>query len=369
MKITREIIQSAKKYQTPFLLIDLQQVVKNYKEIKKNIDNAEVFYAVKANDHPEIIKTLVKEGSSFEISSLNEMQVLLSLGITSSKIMCLNPIKNPEFLKEMYKARVTIMAYDSKDEIDKIARYAPNSEVILRINVSNEGSDWPLTKKFGIDAGEAIPLLQYSRKKKLKPVGLTFHVGSQCLNKNNWVTALYVCDDIWNQAKKLGIHLYLISLGGGIPIKHIKEIPSIKEIGEVINNTLKRNFKTDNNNLRITIEPGRGIIGDAGTLITTVVGKAKRGKEDWVYVDAGVFNGIMETIQGFMYELKAEKNGKKKTVTIAGPSCDSIDIPFKNVQLSDVNIGERVYILNAGAYTTVYASRFNGFDKPGTYFV
>ncbi len=369
MKLTKEIINLSKNRQTPFLAVDLNRILENYRRVRNSINGVEVFYAIKANDHPRIVQVLAKEGSSFEISSLNELKMLKDLKVPSKRIICMNPIKSVEFLSKMNSQGVELMAYDSTDEIDKIKKYAPHAKIILRISVSNEGSDWPLTKKFGVDAAEAMRLLDYAKRKGVEPAGLTFHVGSQCLNKNNWVSALYVCDDIWNQAKKKGINLKLLSLGGGIPIHHIKKIPSIEEIGEAINEAVARNFQSSLGAVRLTIEPGRGLVGDAAIMVTKVIGKAKRGNEDWIYIDAGVFNGLMETIEKFAYEIKTKKSGKKSTVTIAGPSCDSVDIPFKDAQLADVNIGDFIYIINAGAYTTVYASTFNGFEQPQIYFL
>ena len=369
MILTRNIIEISKKYQTPCLLFSLNRIIKNYREIKHSIHGVEIFYAVKANDHPRILKTLDEEGSSFEISSLNELKSLLKLKVSASKIICLNPVKSPDFLMQMDKNNIEIMAFDSTDEIDKIAKFAQNSKVVLRVSVNNEGSDWPLTKKFGVDPGEAIFLLRYAKKHNVEPIGLTFHVGSQCLNKNNWSSALYICDDIWKQAKADGINLSFISLGGGIPIKHIKSIPTIGDIGKVINKALSQNFKNENLRTKVTIEPGRGLVGDAAIMVTSVVGKAKRGTENWVYIDVGVFNGLMETVEKFKYELKTERGGKRKSVTVAGPSCDSVDIPFNDILLPDVKVGDKVYIINAGAYTTVYAANFNGFEIPKTYFL
>ena len=369
MILTKKIIKLSKQYKTPFLLFNLKQIKKNYLKLKKSIEGVEICYAMKANDHPKILQCLAKEGGSFEISSLNELNNLLSLKINPAKIICFNPIKSPEFLEAMAKRDVQIMAYDSIDEVNKIAKFAPKSKVVLRITVSNEGSDWPLTKKFGADAQDALHYLLYAKKKGLQPVGLTFHVGSQCLNKNNWASALYICDDIWTEAQKRGMHLTLLSLGGGIPIQHTKPIPTINEIGQVINQSIRKHFKDKTNSLRITLEPGRGLVGDAAIMTTTVTGKAVRGKEKWIYIDVGILNGLMETIANFTYQLSAESTGKKQIVTIGGPSCDSIDIPFNKISLPKVNIGDRLYILNTGAYTTVYASTFNGFEVPKIYFV
>lgn len=369
MKLTRQTIDRSKQFPTPFLLVDLEQVRRNYRKIKEGIQGAEVFYAMKANSHPQILEALAKENASFEIASLSELVLLRDLHIPPEKIICFNPIKAPKFLKEMDKQKIRVMAYDSKDEVDKIAQYAPESKLVLRIVVDNEGSDWPLIKKFGVDVADALPLLKYAKKKNLEPIGLTFHVGSQCLNKNNWIKALHVCDGLWEMAKKEGIHFNFIGLGGGIPVAHKKPIPSITEIGVTITNALEQKFETIHGNLKLTIEPGRGIIGDAAILVTSVIGKAKREHEDWVYIDAGIYNGLMETIEGFQYEIQTEKDAEKKLVTIAGPSCDSLDIPFKDIVLADVQLGDKIYVLNTGAYTTVCACNFNGFEIPNTHFL
>ncbi len=369
MQLTKQFIGLSKKYSTPSLLFDSKIIVDNYRRIKKSINGVEVFYAMKANDDPRILSLLIKERSSFEISSHTELKALLKLGVPVAKIVCLNPIKSPQFLKAMHQCGVTIMAFDAIEEVDKIAKYAPKSKLVIRINVSNEGSDWPLTKKFGVEPSEALPLLKYARQKKLDPIGITFHVGSQCLNVKNWVSALYVCDEIWKEAKRHAINLTFLSLGGGIPIQHLKKIPSIEEIGTAINGGLKRNFKSTKDKLRVSIEPGRGLVGDAAILVSKVVGKGKRGNEDWVYIDVGVFNGLMETVEHFGYELKTDHDGKKKIVSIGGPSCDSVDIPFTDVPLTDVEVGDLVYVLNAGAYTNVYAARFNGFAIPKNHFI
>ncbi|HSX08895.1 MAG TPA: type III PLP-dependent enzyme [Candidatus Saccharimonadales bacterium] len=370
MKITQQFLTKTKNVPTPFLMMDLDQVRKNYHRIQKSIDGVEVYYSIKANDHERIVETLAKENCSFDVSSLRELKLLMKIGVSAERIKCFHPIKNAEFLTELHKYGVDRLAADSLEEIDKIAKFAPKSKIVLRIIVDNEGSDWPLTTKFGIEALESIKFFAYAKKKGLEPYGLTFHVGSQCLNKDNWANAMSAMDDIWQKAEKEGMPLTQLSLGGGIPIQHIKKIPSVEEIGKSVNHALKNKFHmVGGRKLRVTIEPGRGLVGDAGIIGSTVVGKAKRGDESWIYVDAGVFNALMETVEGFQYEITTADKRKSKVTSIGGPSCDSVDIPFKNVTIPDVRIDERIYILNAGAYTTVYASEFNGFAPLKIYFL
>jgi len=368
MQLSELFFKKTENIPTPFLAIDLDALRANYRRLKHALQGIEVFYSMKANDHPKIIEVLSRDGCSFEIASIKELELLIKYKVPPEKIVCFHSIKTADFLKKLRKYKVKIMAFDSFEEVDKIAKYFPRSEVVLRIVVNNEGSDWPLTRKFGVDAGVALDYLKYAKNKGLVPIGLTFHVGSQCRNKNNWTSAIYVCEDIWEQAKRNGISLSYLSLGGGVPVKHTKAIPTPEEINEAIMPALKK-LKAKNGNVRVTIEPGRGLVGDAGIMSTTVIGKAKRESEDWIYIDIGVFNGLMETVEGFEYEIGAEGDRIMKTVTIGGPSCDSVDIPFKNIIIPEVSIGERLYIINSCAYTTVYAAPFNGFPIPKVYFI
>src|SRR5258708_861487 len=336
MKLTKDIINQSRNLQTPFLLVDLEQVKKNYRNIENKFPGIEIFYSMKANAHPRIIKTLVEENASFDITSEKELELLTKYNLSPEKIICLNPIKSPDFLKTLHRENVKILAYDSFEEVDKIAQYAPGSQLVLRIVVDNEGSDWPLTKKYGVDPADAMPLLKYAKEKNLQPIGITFHVGSQCRNKNNWENALFICETLWTLAEKENIYFSFLSLGGGLPIQHTKTIPELEDINAGIQKMLNTNFKTHDVPLRITLEPGRAIVGDTAILGSSIIGKATRGEEKWIYIDAGVFNAFMETIEGFTYEIMTATTTAEESYTIGGPSCDSVDIPFKNVLLSKV---------------------------------
>ncbi len=366
MRLTKQIIRCANKFKTPFLLIDLTQLKTNYHYLKLLLPGIEIFYAMKANDHPIICKTLLDEGASFEIASLNEAKKLLHIGVQSTQIVCFNPVKSPEFLEWMYAKKIKIMAFDSYEELDKISKYSPQSKVVLRITVPEEGSFFPLGNKFGADPNDAADMLLYARSKGLQPYGLTIHVGSQCINGKNWMTALQICKKIYDQLKKHNIALTLISLGGGIPIAYLQPIPPLSKIASDILSAIK-NFRNDN--VIFTIEPGRGIVATAGTMISTVVGVSTRKKEQWIYLDVGVFNGLMEILGEFRFNIVSERKNENILTSIAGPSCDSYDILAKHINFPQVKILDKIYILDVGCYSTVYASAFNGFEIPKTYFL
>ncbi len=366
MELSKEVLEKTKNLKTPFVVFDKEIIKKNFNSIKNSIPGLKVFYAVKANPHLEVLKTINKLGGGFEVASVGELNNLKKLNVKDHKIISSNPIKTPGFIKESYNYGVRHYVFDSELEAKKISKYAPKSEVHIRIIVDNKGSDWPLSFKFGIDYRKAVKLLKLAKELGLKPKGVTFHVGSQCLNERNWANALKRVSSVFRSAAKRGIKLDSINLGGGLPIKHTKKTPSIDDIALRIKKALKKNvFK----NVKLYMEPGRAIIGDAAILGASVIGKAKRPNKKWLYLDIGVFNGLMETIEGFQYELKTIEKGPLKEFTVAGPSCDSVDKMFDHVLLPDLNIGDRVYIMNAGAYTLSYASHFDGFSPPEVYFL
>jgi len=350
------------RIQTPFLLIDTEKIKEKISLIGRNIRNSKVFYAFKANPDVAIADLADKQNIGFEIASEGELKMLSSLDIEPSRIISSNPVKSIKFLEMAADYGVNYFSFDSTDEVEKIAKYTPQSNVYVRLSVPNEGSEWPLSKKFGVELEDAVRLLSYAKQKGLNPIGVTFHVGSQCQNPYNWNIAIDKAKILWDMAEREGIKLSLLNIGGGYPINYTKGAISIDIIESNINKLILEKFPED---IEIYIEPGRSIIGDAGILVSTVIGKAKRYDEDWLYIDVGVFNGLMESLGGIKYSYIVESNkSKNKRWTMAGPSCDSFDVIDRNITLPEPDIGCLILILSSGAYTVSYASEFNGFSIP-----
>ncbi len=352
--------------ETPFLLVDCEKVREKASLIGRHIKNSKVFYAVKANPDVEILRFLDGLGARFEIASEGELDMLSRIGVGPSRIISSNPVKTLKFLKYAASYGVRNFSFDSGEEVEKLADIIPDCNVYVRLSVPNEGSEWPLSKKFGVELENAALLLSYAKDKGLNPVGITFHVGSQCTNVYNWNIALDKAKTLWDIAGKKGIRLKLLNIGGGYPIRYTKNVVDIETIEKNVNNLIYERFPQD---VEIHIEPGRAVVGDAGIFVTTVIGKARRDDEDWVYIDVGVFNGLMESIGGIKYSYIVESNKQrryKKQWTIAGPSCDSFDVIDKNVTLPEPQVGNLILILSSGAYTISYASEFNGFSIPKT---
>lgn len=355
-----------KNIETPFLLMDREKVKEKASLIGQNIRNSKVFYAVKANPDIEVIKLADKLGMGFEIASEGELKLLSSIGVEPERIISSNPVKTFKFLKMAASYGVSYFAYDSEDEVDKMARLLPGCNVYVRLSVPNEGSEWPLSKKFGVEIDKAAELLFYAGEKGLNPVGVTFHVGSQCTNIYNWNSALDKARALWDIAERKGIKLSLLNIGGGYPIKYTKNVVDVDAIEKNADRLIRDKFPRD---VKILIEPGRAVVGDAGIFVTSVIGKANRGDDNYLYIDVGVFNGLMESVGGIKYSYIVETSRQtryKRKWTVAGPSCDSFDVIDKNVNLPEPEIGGLMLILSGGAYTISYASEFNGFSIPKT---
>jgi len=353
---------------TPILFLSKEVMRQKYETLSGELGEAKIYYALKANPHLEVVKLFHELGAGFEISSLGELKLLLDLSIPPDKIISSNPVKSEAFIEAAYSYGVGLFAFDSYTEVEKLACLSPGVRLCLRLAVSNEGSEWPLASKFGIDIERGVELLVQAKRKELKPYGITFHVGSQCTNPKTWIEAIQKSKLLWELAEREGIKLHLLNIGGGFPIQYTKPVPQISEIAQIINRTVRGIF-TEDGEAEIIAEPGRALVGEAGVLVATVLAKAVRQGQRWLYLDIGVFNGLMESIGGIKYPLEVAKEGQASSYILAGPACDSFDVISTGVELPELEIGDKVYIMSAGAYTTAYASQFNGLPIPHTYLI
>ena len=348
---------------TPSLVVDLSVMEQDFRAFQAGFPGTRILYAVKANPHPAIVERLAALGADFEISSVGELRLLLELGVPARRIISSNPVKTPALIKEGHTAGMTHFAFDSTAEVDKIALLAPGAKLSVRINVPNSG-DWPLDKKFGVDTNEAVDLMVYAMEQGLRPEGLTFHVGSQCRDVDSWRHAMGIARDLWDRCCDRGVPLEVINVGGGMPVAYDRDdIPSIEAVGHTVLQARNDMFPPE---AELWLEPGRAVIGRAGVMVSSVVGSTTRGGKRWVYLDTGVFHGLEEALGGIKYRFLTNAEGPLESCTVAGPSCDSMDVVAENVPLPPLSPGDLVAIPSAGAYTTAYASQFNGFPLPET---
>lgn len=349
-------------HHTPFLLLDPELIRIKARRFKAAMPRVQPHYALKANPHPMVIRTLIQEGVGFEIASIAELDMLRKFSVPAKDIYYSNPIKSSEYLE--YAARMGVEWYvmDCVDELRKIVRIKPDAKLYLRIDTQNLGSDWPLSGKFGASLPESKEIIAEAVRLKADLAGVTFHVGSQCRNVDNWHIGIDNAKMVFDLMREEGLEPRLLNIGGGYPVRHVKPIPSIEKIGESVNAAIA----DLPDSIRIMAEPGRFLVSDSAYYVCRVVGTASRAGVRWIYLDAGVFGGLIEAHEGLQYEVYTDAESETEIpCTVAGPTCDSLDIICRDEMLpEDLEEGDYVYIPNAGAYTTAYASTFNGFPLP-----
>jgi ornithine decarboxylase len=360
----------------PCLVVDLDVVRENYLSFAKSLPDSKVFYAVKANPAPEILKLLVGLGCCFDVASVSETETVLAAGATPERISYGNTIKKESEIAAAFRLGVTLFAVDCEAEVEKVARAAPGSRVICRIHCDGSGSEWPLSRKFGCEPAYAADILELAHRRLLVPYGISFHVGSQQHNIEAWDRALASTAAVFRACAERGIVLAMVNLGGGFPARYVRKTPKLESYGKAIFRSLRKHF---GNALPETIvEPGRGLVGNAGMIEAEVVLIAKRSPEDevrWVYLDIGKFHGLAETIdESIRYPIRTAKDrGETAPCIIAGPTCDSVDVLYEKTPYPlpvSLAIGDKVLIEAAGAYTATYSSvGFNGYPPLRQYVI
>ena len=355
---------------TPLFILDHRKIRANYRIFKKNLPRVQCYYAVKANSHPEIIRTLFDEGASFDVASYNEfMQIYEYLKhfeekdkdfFIWDKIIFSNTIKDPETLRKIKRYR-PLVTYDNRDELLKIKKHCDTAGLVLRLKVPDTGSQVEMSSKFGAEPGDAAHLIREAFEAGLVVEGLSFHVGSQCTNFDNYTAALSITSDIFHDARKKGHPLKLIDLGGGFPVPYDPQVPKFEELAKLIHSECRRLFPED---IEMIAEPGRFLVANAAVLITAIIGKARRDGKIFYYINDGVY----QTFSGVVYDhwipnFKAFKPGEKEVCAVVGPTCDSFDKVSLSVQLpANLQIGDCLYTENIGAYSIASSTKFNGFE-------
>jgi ornithine decarboxylase len=356
-------------YRTPYLMMDLETVGQQYRRFRALLPEVAVHYAVKCNPDPRIVGYLHGLGSRFEIASRAELRMLLAKGVPPSDIIYSNPVRPAAHIQAAAGAGVGMFAADSGPELSKLARYAPGARVYIRLATAPANSRVPSEGKFGVTPGEAISLLWHAADLGLTPYGLAFHVGSQSQNPAGFSRAIERAGRLMSQLQDAGITLGFLDMGGGFPAHYQDDAPDLAGHAAAISASLAEHLPY---RVKLAIEPGRALVGNAGVMVTRVIGVADRAGRRWVHVDAGAFNGFMESLETqnrLLFPLADSRASAHQGVfNLTGPSCDSQDTIMFNIRLSaDIRPGDLVYVYAAGAYTTSYASRFNGFDVPRTY--
>lgn len=377
----KEIFQRIKNFadtkETPFVVIDTATVSKHYDALVDNFQYAKIYYAVKANPAPEILTLLRDKGSNFDIASIYELDKVLKLGVSPDRCSYGNTIKKSKDIRTFYEKGVRMFATDSEADLRNIAITAPGSRIYVRILTEGTGTaDWPLSRKFGCQNDMAMDLLILARELGLEPYGVSFHVGSQQRDIGAWDAAIGKVKNIFERLQdENGITLKMINLGGGFPANYIQKTNDLETYASEITRFIHEDFGDEFP--EIILEPGRSLISNAGVLVSEVVlisRKSTSSLNRWIFTDVGKFSGLIETLdEAIKYPIYTDKNGELEEVVIAGPTCDSADIMYENYKYGlplNLAIGDRLYWLSTGAYTTTYSAvEFNGFPPLKDYYI
>jgi ornithine decarboxylase len=365
---TRQLEKLAREHGTPVVFIDHDVLRENYASFKKHLPKVQAYFAVKANAEPAIVRTLYKEGASFDVASMPEFMLVnenikhlspkAQQDFIWDKIIYANPTKPKETLQELdqYKPLVT---FDNPTELKKIKQFAPHAGVVVRLRVPNTGSMVELSSKFGCDPGEAVDLIVAAFEMGLVAEGLSFHVGSQCTNFQNFVQALEISAAVMKEAESRGHKLKILDIGGGFPAPYDRHVKPFSQLAKKINAEINRLFPDD---IQIVAEPGRFLVATAATSVARIIGKAVRDGKTCYYIDDSVyhtFSGII--FDHCQYHLHAFKKGRTEVCAVFGQTCDALDKISLSEELPSLEIDDLVYSENIGAYSSASATWFNGF--------
>lgn len=356
------------QFDRPTLVLDIDQVGVNYCELSAGMPDAHIHYAVKSNPHPLVLEKLVSLGSKFDAASMGEIESCLAAGAKPEHISFGNTVKRWQDIEYAYANQIDLFAADAEEELEKIARHAPNSRVFIRVLIGQTEAEWPLSRKFGCDPAMALALMGYAKILGLTPVGISWHIGSQTKHPEMWYDTLELMGNLWDEASMHGYELSLVNIGGGFPTYYGVEITPPQEYGKKLMDRVRKQFPGAE---YIMVEPGRGLVGSAGCIAAEVLLVSKKTSMDvikWVYLNIGRFSGLAET-EGeaikYQFVVPGKESSNLMKCILAGPTCDSADVLYEKNKVSlpiDIAHGDVLIIKNCGAYTSTYSTiAFNGF--------
>ncbi|MCM8775475.1 MAG: type III PLP-dependent enzyme [Candidatus Omnitrophica bacterium] len=351
-----------KKHRTPFMMIRRNILQRQYRRFRHCLPEVTPYYAIKANPHPGVIKEFVRLGAGFDVASGAELKTVLALGASANKVIFANTIKMPDDIILARRRGVRLMTFDNEPELYKLSEHYPRAHVLVRIKVENQGSIVQLSLKFGADPDQAFYLLRKAQALGLTPLGVSFHVGSQSTNVENYLQALEITAHIFKEAERSGMPLKVVDIGGGFPIQYFdNEIGvNFERMVRQIRKQIKLLFEK---NVKFIAEPGRFLVGPAGVLVTQVIGRTFRNNKNYYYLNDGMYGDFSGMVfDHCKYEFKTLRRGQKFLSALAGPTCDSFDTLSLNEEIPELYVNDVIYVKNIGAYSSASAvANFNGF--------
>ncbi len=354
----------AQSVATPFLVLSATRVEHSIRTLRTYLPDVELYYAMKSNPDPELLKLVGRLVDGIDVASYGEVAIAAAAGIAPARLFHSNPIKKERDIIECVRHGVQWFTYDNADEIVKLRAHAPAANVLLRVAIKNTSCVVNLGAKFGAQESDALPLVLAGRAAGLNVRGVAFHVGSQSIDPRIYSTSLKLARRLFDKAAAAGVDLDTLDIGGGFPVSYRTAVPRLEEFCRVVSRGLAELFP---DGVRVIAEPGRCISGDAMTLVVRVIGRSVRHGVPWYFIDDGLYGAFSgKLFDQCDYQLMAAKSGPARACVVAGPTCDSIDIVARDQMLPELEVGDLLLVPAMGAYTRASATWFNGFNPPAT---
>lgn len=346
---------------SPLLVVGKSKLIDTYWAMKNALVGIDLYYAAKANPDPHILSTLCAENAFVDVCSEREMQAALEAGFSPERMLHTHPCKTESNFRSCYQAGLRWFVFDNVNEAEKLAAWEPGVSLLLRVATPNSSSLINLSAKFGAPLEQAHEVLETARRLGLNVRGFSFHVGSQCLDPQDYSIALASIRGLWDEATEMGFALEVLDIGGGLPAPYRTDVPPIEVFGGAITTGLAQHF--GGLGIRVIAEPGRGLCAESTTLITQVIGKSRRWDRPWFTIDDGLYGSFSGKVFDHCdFPIWYEGYGQRavEPCVVAGPTCDSGDVISNDQALPDLQVGELLLIPCMGAYAGASASPFNG---------
>jgi len=355
-----------RRYGSPLLLVDCDIVRRQYRALGAALPGVDLHYALKPLPERAVVEVLHEEGAWFDLATTGEVALVGEAGIPAARCIHTHPIKRDQDIRAALDFGVRTFVADNPDELEKLVPYADRVELLLRVSFRSPAAVVDLSRKFGCSPEKAGELIDLAGSLGLRVAGLSFHVGSQSRRPDAQLRAIDACAALLHGRLGRGLEGPLtLDIGGGFPIDYLEPAQPIDEFCEPI----RRSLAGLPPGTRVIAEPGRFICGPAGTLLTSVMGRAQRDGRWWYYLDDGLygsFSGQLYDHARYPIEPLRATAGPREHSVLAGPTCDSIDVIAEDIELPLLRAGDIVVGRQMGAYTTASATDFNFFQRART---
>nr|MBN2277564.1 type III PLP-dependent enzyme [candidate division Zixibacteria bacterium] len=346
---------------TPLLILSRSEIRSGLDRLSKALPGVNVHYAVKSNNHEAILKEVVAAGHGFDVASSDELNQIIRAGGQPDQAIHSHPIKAPSEIRAAFDMGARIFVVDNPDEIEKFRPYTGKVKLLVRFKVEDSQAVVNLSYKFGCEPNDVPALVEKISRLKLDFYGVTFHVGSQCVKNDIYIKAVEAAGDIISRLTQSGYVIRLLDIGGGFPVPYTSRVLSIGEFCRPINRALRKRIPPE---IRLACEPGRFVSAPAVTLVSSVIGKSKRSGRNWYFLDDGLYGSFSGRLYDHgEYRVLTNRNTTWKRSVLAGPTCDSFDVIYKDIILPPLNLGDLLMFPAMGAYCSVSATNFNSLRK------